>query len=271
MRPQVQAQQRLGRASFVGACAVEAAVVVPTLHVEAVLAEEPWSLLLRILIACVRLSPIALPCLPILGRWAARCVSGSPGHCGVLLCRLYAFVEMAILVVFCPEVRWGMAITLDMWYLLTTPLNKGLAEMPYIILLVANIILCFVDTLTLIMMLAVKNGEELAEQAAELPENAVRPRPVKMGNAVEDEDEDAAAKFDPTCIICLSDFGPEDEIVQLPCSHAFHTECIGKWLSRSRHCPLRCPQVVLPPLVTRTPIEAVLLPAEAPLPAGEGP
>lgn len=263
-RPQ---QQRLGRASLVGACAVEAAVVVPTLHVEAVLAKEPWSLLLRIIIAAVRLSPIAAPCLAPLGRSAHRYAMNVPGHLGFLLQRLAALIGTVLAVLFCPEVRWGVAITLDMWYLLTTPLNKGLAEMPFVILLVANIILCFVDTLTLIMMLAVKNGEELTEQVVE-HEAVARPRPLKLGNP--EDEEEALATFDPTCIICLSDFTFDDDIAQLPCGHAFHTECIGKWLSRSRRCPLRCPQVVLPPLVTRTPVEAVLLPADAPAPGSEG-
>jgi len=281
-------QQRLGRASFLGACIVEAAVVVPTLHVEAVLAEEPWSLLLRILIAAVRLSPIVVPCLPYVGRLLLRCVAGTPGIVGVALRRISSLVETLVVVVFCPEVRWGLAITLDMWYLLTTPLNKGFAQMPYIILLVANIILCFVDTLTLIMMLAVKNGEDLEGPLPESEAGALRPRPVKLGQSDDDEDgsDDEVAIFDPTCIICLSDFGMEDDIVQLPCKHAFHTECIAKWLCRSRHCPLRCPQepawmrqciahlgcfehseVVLPPLIRRTQVEEVLLPSEAPQPA----
>lgn len=262
LRPQ---QQRLGRASVVGAFAVEAAVVVPTLHVEAVLAKEPWSLLLRIVIAVVRLSPIAAPCLPLLGRAVTRYVGNVPGNAGLVLQRLSVRLGNVLAAAFCPEVRWGVAITLDMWYLLTTPLNKGLSEMPFVILLVANIILCFVDTLTLIMMLAVKNGEELAEQVVE-HEVAARPRPLKLGA---NEEEDGLAKFDPTCIICLSDFSMDDEIAVLPCSHAFHTECIGKWLSRSRRCPLRCPQVVLPPLVTRTPVEEVLLPAEGPVSVSE--
>merc|ERR1712151_343862 len=49
------------------------------------------------------------------------------------------------------------------------------------------------------------------------------------------------------CIICLGDFIDGDEVVQLPCNHTFHTECIGHWLVKSHRCPLRCPQFVLPP------------------------
>mmetsp|Transcript_133568 Transcript_133568/g.415342 ORF Transcript_133568/g.415342 Transcript_133568/m.415342 type:complete len:338 (-) Transcript_133568:34-1047(-) len=244
---------RFGKASVLGACVFEAAVVVPTLHVEVHLAEdagEPWSLLLRIIIATVRLLPMLLPCIPPLGRVAAVC--GARWRQGPVCRRLLAFFYLMFAVIFCPEVRWGVAITLDMWYLLTTPLNRGLAEVPCVILLVANIILCFVDTLTLIMMLAVKSSEDL-DQPAE-SDDYPRPRPVKLPQS---DDEADSPKFDPTCIICLSDFKPEDDILQLPCEHTFHTECITKWLSRSRHCPLRCPPIVLPPRTSRPPPEAV--------------
>eukprot|EP00415_Alexandrium_ostenfeldii_P004323 UN4323 len=106
------------------------------------------------------------------------------------------------------------------------------------------------------MMLAVKSSEELAQPPER--ENFARPRPVKLGQS----DEAGMPKFDPTCIICLSDFKPEDEILQLPCNHTFHTECITKWLSRSRHCPLRCPPVVLPPRTSRAPQAEVPTPTE---------
>jgi len=247
--------QRFGKASVLGACVFEAAVVVPTLHVEVQLAEEPWPLLLRILIAIVRLYPIVMPCVPLLGRAVAGC--GVQWREALLCRRLSACFYVTFIVLFCPEVRWGVAITLDMWYLLTTPLNKGLSEVPCIILLVANIILCFVDTLTLIMMLAVKSSVDLEPPPER--DGFSRPRPVKLGSPAE---EGGITKFDPTCIICLSDFKPEDDILQLPCDHTFHTECISKWLSRSRHCPLRCPPVVLPPRVTRSQMEAAPLTVE---------
>merc|ERR1719245_1535533 len=71
---------------------------------------------------------------------------------------------------------------------------------------------------------------------------AVRPRPVKYGRH-----GGGGPSFDPMCIICLSEFGADDDVVTLPCNHTFCAECIATWLSRSRHCPLRCNQVVLPP------------------------
>mmetsp|Transcript_107709 Transcript_107709/g.311170 ORF Transcript_107709/g.311170 Transcript_107709/m.311170 type:complete len:152 (+) Transcript_107709:467-922(+) len=139
----------------------------------------------------------------------------------------------------CVEARWGIAITLDMWYLLTTPLSKGATNMLIVIIVVVNIILCFADTLTLVMLLAAKNREETTDEPVEM-ESDLRPIPRKLGAA--DEEVGLGA----TCVICLSDFAIEEEVVQLPCSHTFHSECIGKWLARSRHCPLRCPQVAWP-------------------------
>jgi hypothetical protein len=42
-----------------------------------------------------------------------------------------------------------------------------------------------------------------------------------------------------SCSICLDDFEPGDKLHCLPCSHAFHSRCIAKWLSeRSATCPL---------------------------------
>lgn len=41
------------------------------------------------------------------------------------------------------------------------------------------------------------------------------------------------------CGVCLSAFATDVEVVQLPCRHAFHAECISKWLTEFRStCPL---------------------------------
>lgn len=224
--------------------------MMPTLHVEFVLAEDYWAILLRAMIAVVRLSPLMGPCLPCCIRlfgWGAGGRRSRAAErfrltdCGVAL----------VNAIVCPEVRWGVAITLDMWYLLSTPLNKGLREAPLIILLISNVLLCFVDTVMLILMLAAK-GEEFpnAERVDLLA--ATQPRSLMFT-----EEEASVSKFDPTCIICLSDFRNGDEVSQLPCNHTFHTECISTWLAKSRHCPLRCPRPLLPPQVTQTPVEAL--------------
>ncbi|CAL1541828.1 unnamed protein product [Lymnaea stagnalis] len=40
------------------------------------------------------------------------------------------------------------------------------------------------------------------------------------------------------CNICLCDYSVGDEISTLPCVHAFHKNCIGKWLEQSATCPV---------------------------------
>ncbi|CAA7062380.1 unnamed protein product [Microthlaspi erraticum] len=41
------------------------------------------------------------------------------------------------------------------------------------------------------------------------------------------------------CPVCLSEFKPEDELRLLPkCSHAFHVDCIDRWLLTNSTCPL---------------------------------
>jgi len=48
------------------------------------------------------------------------------------------------------------------------------------------------------------------------------------------------------CSICLCEVNPHDQLVQLPCKHAFHAVCAARWLTRSarRSCPL-CQQTIL--------------------------
>eukprot|EP00931_Biecheleriopsis_adriatica_P024372 TRINITY_DN15205_c0_g1_i1.p1 TRINITY_DN15205_c0_g1~~TRINITY_DN15205_c0_g1_i1.p1 ORF type:complete len:260 (+),score=41.17 TRINITY_DN15205_c0_g1_i1:72-782(+) len=42
------------------------------------------------------------------------------------------------------------------------------------------------------------------------------------------------------CAICLEDISPNDELVQLPCKHMFHTGCADCWLSRRKRCCPMC-------------------------------
>ena len=43
---------------------------------------------------------------------------------------------------------------------------------------------------------------------------------------------------DESCVICLVDYDAEDELSNLPCSHAFHTACTESWLAVNPSCPV---------------------------------
>lgn len=41
------------------------------------------------------------------------------------------------------------------------------------------------------------------------------------------------------CVICLENFQPEEKLLELPCKHLYHEECIRKWLiERKKICPI---------------------------------
>ena len=42
---------------------------------------------------------------------------------------------------------------------------------------------------------------------------------------------------DESCAICLVDYDAEDELRNLPCSHAFHKTCVDGWLAVNASCP----------------------------------
>merc|ERR1711871_628409 len=43
---------------------------------------------------------------------------------------------------------------------------------------------------------------------------------------------------DTTCGICLDTYKKENEIVQLPCLHFYHDECISSWFKVNNSCPV---------------------------------
>ncbi|GJM88109.1 hypothetical protein PR202_ga04136 [Eleusine coracana subsp. coracana] len=40
------------------------------------------------------------------------------------------------------------------------------------------------------------------------------------------------------CTVCLKDFDELDKLRAMPCAHAFHQDCIFRWLRRNATCPL---------------------------------
>lgn len=41
-----------------------------------------------------------------------------------------------------------------------------------------------------------------------------------------------------TCVICLEDFKPEEEVMLTPCNHMFHEDCIVPWVKSHGQCPI---------------------------------
>jgi hypothetical protein len=40
------------------------------------------------------------------------------------------------------------------------------------------------------------------------------------------------------CTICLCEFDHNDDVRRLPCMHLFHIECVDRWLTQSKRCPI---------------------------------
>lgn len=49
-----------------------------------------------------------------------------------------------------------------------------------------------------------------------------------------------------SCAVCLAEFEEGDVLLQLPCRHAFHAECVESWLQRHVTCPI-CRRLLQPP------------------------
>ena len=40
------------------------------------------------------------------------------------------------------------------------------------------------------------------------------------------------------CIICISDFKPNEQLSTLECGHSYHHECIKEWYKKNQACPI---------------------------------
>ncbi|KAJ3032185.1 UNVERIFIED_CONTAM: hypothetical protein HDU68_000024 [Siphonaria sp. JEL0065] len=64
----------------------------------------------------------------------------------------------------------------------------------------------------------------------------------KSGGSSSDRSVGSSSKLvdqdDARCAICLTDFDEGEEISGIPCLHWFHGECIKRWLTTSKVCPM---------------------------------
>lgn len=51
------------------------------------------------------------------------------------------------------------------------------------------------------------------------------------------------------CSICQDDYKVGDDVIELPCNHAYHAACVTEWLKVNAACPI-CRKVVQPPDVS---------------------
>mmetsp|Transcript_33480 Transcript_33480/g.106140 ORF Transcript_33480/g.106140 Transcript_33480/m.106140 type:complete len:299 (+) Transcript_33480:54-950(+) len=66
-------------------------------------------------------------------------------------------------------------------------------------------------------------------------------RPAGAAQAAEEEPPAPSSQAtQPTCVVCLEDFAPEEDVSQLPCGHVFHPTCAHKWIREDWRCPFRC-------------------------------
>ena len=50
--------------------------------------------------------------------------------------------------------------------------------------------------------------------------------------------EKRTCSMDEKCTICLCEFDHNDDVRRLPCMHLFHIECVDRWLTQSKRCPI---------------------------------
>lgn len=51
---------------------------------------------------------------------------------------------------------------------------------------------------------------------------------------------DKTIEVPKTCVVCLEEFVPDDDVSRLSCKHSFHPACAHKWILEDWRCPLRC-------------------------------
>lgn len=50
--------------------------------------------------------------------------------------------------------------------------------------------------------------------------------------------KDILNKSDDECVICCTQFVPNDKIITLKCVHHFHSKCVISWMVSKKNCPI---------------------------------
>jgi len=239
-------------------CIAEIVIVVPNILTEVAIDRGLYAPVLRVVLSVVRLSPLVWPLLGKLGRMGAA---------------IRHLVEVALPTIYGPacggvEPCRGLATALSGWYLVSTPMHDAFSPaterdlvpedlrpttqepsfdpdllLPCAVIMSANVGLFLCDALSLTVTPLLRNSENLVSTF-----NVPRAEAFRLAD-LHDLDAD---KFEPTCVICISEFEVGDNLAKLPCGHTFHMECVNEWLRQHGKCPLRCPGLVLPPLTDRS-------------------
>ncbi|EXC01103.1 E3 ubiquitin-protein ligase RING1-like protein [Morus notabilis] len=134
-------------------------------------------------------------------------------------------------------------ISSSAWKLITTNLlcSSPRSVLPIILNVTAETPLLYDDS---------TDGEELVTEQMSPTVPAVRPASMEALKEVKIETLDANTTLtEEECSICLEEFslcgldrdgggGDRWKIVQMPCSHVYHRDCIIQWLETSHECPL---------------------------------
>lgn len=262
-RARLQRSSAFVRLFLLSVSVAETLVLVPNILTELHIDKGLYAPVLRLLLAAVRLMPLAQPILHRLGNVGAV---------------IRHFFEVALPAFYGPacggvEPCRGLATALSGWYLISTPMHDAFSPqgsesrkaaeprrpkgaisfgrqeyvseiesdllLPCAIIMSANVALFLCDALALTVTPLLRHPETMVVPLPSYP----RAQVVTVGESVDIE----TGKFEPTCVICIADFEPGETLARLPCGHFFHLECVNHWLADVGHCPLRCSGIVLPP------------------------
>jgi len=132
----------------------------------------------------------------------------------------------------------------------SSPNNTQRLTFFLVVLLIIPIAWCIMVAITLVFKICSRlaNRQIRRQEMRQLPDI-----PYTLIEA-NDEDEEKgkdiktnnrSSPINDTCVICLEEFSPGQQIKILPCRHGFHGDCIDPWLSeRSDQCPI-CKRSVL--------------------------